>query len=138
MYASSFNSSDKGNVNPRIALDSVSWERVAANGGHNFTYKGMSPSVRHGVIHWVTKCGRWVLVTATPLREYQRCLRQGGTGIQCGLAFQVPAVAVTELCDMWQIRVELTVLPFTWRRQQTMCGLATGVGQPAVWDRHSH
>ena len=78
--AGRFNSSDKGNADPGNPLDSLPWEQAAASGGQSFTEKGISFNIRQGVLHWLTKRGRWVPVTAAPSRDCQCCVRQGGSG----------------------------------------------------------
>ena len=65
-YAGRFNGSDKGNADTGNPLDSLPCEQAAASGGQSFTHKGILFHVRQGVIHWLTKHGCWVPVTATP------------------------------------------------------------------------
>ena len=111
LYASRFNSSDKGNADPGNPLDSFAWEQAAASGEHSFICKGISFTIGQVVLHRLTKRGCWVPVTATPSGDCQLLPpTRGHWGLSAAVAFPVFALVLTTLCDLWQIRVELPVL----------------------------
>ena len=76
-YAQRFTSDSNGRADPSNPLDAMSWPDAVKSGGPSFKYKGIDFATRQGVLHWMSKKGRWVPVTARPSGDCQRCAKEG-------------------------------------------------------------
>ena len=73
-YAQRFTSDSNSRGDLSNPLDAMSWPDAVKSGGPYFKYEGIDFATRQGVLHWMSKKGRWVPVTA---RDYQRCAKEG-------------------------------------------------------------
>ena len=76
-YAQMFAPESSSRANPSNPLDAMSWPDAVKNGGPSFKYKGIDFAMRQGVLHWMTKKGRWVPISARPFGDCQRCAKAG-------------------------------------------------------------
>ena len=76
-YAQRFTSNSNSRADPSNPLDAMSWPDAVKSGGPSFKYKGINFATRQGLLHWMSKKGRWVPVTARPSGDCQRCAKEG-------------------------------------------------------------
>ena len=76
-YAQRFAPESSSRADPSNPLDAMSWPDAVKNGGPSFKYKGIDFAMRQGVLHWMTKKGRWVPISARPSGDCQRCAKEG-------------------------------------------------------------
>ena len=81
-YAQRFTSDSNGRADPFNPLDAMSWPDAVKSRGPSFKYKGIDFATRQGVLHWMSKKGRWVTVTARPSGDCQRCAKEGAPSEQ--------------------------------------------------------
>ena len=67
--------SDDSRADPANTLDALSWSEAVPRGGPSFKYKGIDFAMRQGVLHWMSKKGRWIPVSARPSGDCQRCAK---------------------------------------------------------------
>ena len=72
-----FTSDSNSRADPSNPLDAMSWTDAVKRGGPSFKYKGIDFAMRQGVLHWMSKKGRWAPVTARPSGDCQRCAKEG-------------------------------------------------------------
>ena len=65
-YTQRYVSDDSSRANPTNTLDALSWSEAVQRGGPAFKYKGIGFAMRQGVLHWMSKKGRWIPVSARP------------------------------------------------------------------------
>ena len=68
-------SDDSSRADLANPLDALSWSEAVQRGGPSFKYKGIDFAMRHGVLHWLSKKGRWIPVSATPAGDCQTCAK---------------------------------------------------------------
>ena len=76
-YAQRFAPESSSRADPSNPLDAMSWPDAVKNGGPSFKYKGIDFAMRQGVLHWMTKKGRWVPISARLSGDCQRCAKEG-------------------------------------------------------------
>ena len=68
-------SDDSSRADLANPLDALSWSDAVQRGGPSFKNKGIDLAMRQGVLHWVSKKGRWIPVSPRPSGDWQRCAK---------------------------------------------------------------
>ena len=75
-YARRYVSDGSSRADPANPLDALSWTEAVRRGGPSFKYKGIDFAMRQGVLHWMSKKGRWIPVSARLLGDCRRCAKE--------------------------------------------------------------
>ena len=75
MYAQRYVSDDSDRADPANPLDALSLSEAVQRGDPSFKYKGIDFALRQGVLHWMSKKGRWIPVSARPSGDFQTCAK---------------------------------------------------------------
>ena len=69
-YARRYVSDGSSRADPTNELYALSWSKAVQGGGPSFKYKGIDFTMQQGVLHWMSKKGRWIPVSARPSGDY--------------------------------------------------------------------